>query len=273
MFVEIIIGLFLFVASLIDIKIREVPNFLSYGLVVFVSFHVIQEAILEKSFEIILSAIYGLAAVSLLGYLLYRLGQWGGGDVKLIFSMGIYYGLQFYKVPSLLKFVILMFFVGGLIGILYSIFAAIKHRKKFLKKAKFYLKDKKIHTIRLTITSSVILMLIISIFFKQTIIYLFLGIAFMLWIGFFLWLMVKSVEEITMIKSREINKLVEGDWLLETVKGKGLVVEPREIGLTKQDLIKLKKIGKKSVIIKEGLPFVPSFFIAYIILFLPIMPF
>jgi len=47
------------------------------------------------------------------------------------------------------------------------------------------------------------------------------------------------------------------------------VVEPRATGLTREDLRKLKKLYRmgrvKKVLIKEGVPFVPAFLVAFIL--------
>ena len=64
---------------------------------------------------------------------------------------------------------------------------------------------------------------------------------------------------------REINakKLREGDWLVDDIKLKAKTIKYNWEGLTKNDLVLLHKLNKK-VKIKEGLPFVPAFLIAFI---------
>ena len=66
-------------------------------------------------------------------------------------------------------------------------------------------------------------------------------------------------------------KLVEGDWLVKKVTGeKGSTIYPKT--LDRADLKKLlhwyEKGLAKNVTIKEGVPFVPAFLFAYILLLL-----
>lgn len=58
------------------------------------------------------------------------------------------------------------------------------------------------------------------------------------------------------------------EWLKETYKydqEREYIAGPGELGLTNEQLDRLKMLGIKQVIIKEGVPFVPSFLIAYVL--------
>jgi len=72
----------------------------------------------------------------------------------------------------------------------------------------------------------------------------------------------KSVEKVVMIKELNGKELREGDWLVRDVKVGGKVVRADWEGLQKEDLELLRK--KKKVKIKEGIPFVPGFFIGFL---------
>jgi hypothetical protein len=66
------------------------------------------------------------------------------------------------------------------------------------------------------------------------------------------------------------DKLTEGDWIANNIKIDGKYISgPKDLGIEKKQinqLIDLWKKGKiKKVLIKEGMPFIPSFFIAFII--------
>jgi len=76
------------------------------------------------------------------------------------------------------------------------------------------------------------------------------------------------VEETCFVQKRSVKNLTEGDWLAEdvVVNAKRVVpkktLEMREIRL----LQSLKAQGKlKYILIKEGIPFVPSFLLAYLV--------
>jgi prepilin signal peptidase PulO-like enzyme (type II secretory pathway) len=73
-----------------------------------------------------------------------------------------------------------------------------------------------------------------------------------------------------MIKKTDINKLTIGDWLVEPVKIRNkIIIRKSKTGLTKKQVDELRLLSKKGkikkVIIKEGIPFIPSFFIGYLV--------
>ena len=89
-------------------------------------------------------------------------------------------------------------------------------------------------------------------------------------ISFYMWLFVKAIEKVAMLKYVTPDKLTEGDWIAQEVKYKGKVITgPKDLGIEKKQIKKLvslyKKKKLKKILIKEGIPFVPSFLIAFII--------
>jgi len=73
-----------------------------------------------------------------------------------------------------------------------------------------------------------------------------------------------------MLKYVEPNRLTEGDWIAKEIKYNGkYICGPKDLGIERKqinELIKLynqKKI--KRILIKEGIPFVPSFLMAFVI--------
>ena len=73
-----------------------------------------------------------------------------------------------------------------------------------------------------------------------------------------------------MIKKVSVDKLTEGDWIVDDVKVGGKVIcGPKDLGISKEQIIELKKLAEdgkiKQVVIKEGIPFVPSFFMSFIV--------
>lgn len=326
MIYEVGIAIILFIASIIDIKTREVPNIISYGFMTFViliaynnlygnaeivnlaitlcssiaisliiiilsKFVVVKKFSLLHIYEnktlslillvsIIFPIIYyiiysginpfnyyiGFFVATIVGMGLYLTGQWGGGDVKLLMALGIYFGITFDAIPKFLVYFVLMFLAGGVIGIYYSIYNAIKNFKEFKSNAKHLLAIKKVRIIRLIVLMIAIVIIVFGLSKQDQTSYLYFGIGFIIWLGFYVWILVKCVEGITLIKQKKISELVEGDWLVSSIKVGTHTVKPREIGLTLKDIEILKKSKLDTVIIKEGLPFVPSFFIAFILL-------
>ena len=61
--------------------------------------------------------------------------------------------------------------------------------------------------------------------------------------------------------------MTEGDWLAEDVRvNKKVVVSRSTTGLSAKDVKKLKSLRKKTILVREGIPFVPGFFIAFLLL-------
>ena len=98
----------------------------------------------------------------------------------------------------------------------------------------------------------------------------------------YLMIVVKSVEDVAMIKYIDPEKLTEGDWIVDPIYvNNKLITGPKDLGIKKEQisqLLKFKKQGKINKIkVKYGIPFVPSFLIAFIltlilnkVIFLPI---
>jgi prepilin signal peptidase PulO-like enzyme (type II secretory pathway) len=81
------------------------------------------------------------------------------------------------------------------------------------------------------------------------------------------WIFMKVVEKEIMVKEYPISKLTEGDWVVHEVKnGKKIIVPANSTGITLEQIAQLKKTKLKSVTVKEGIPFVPGFMLAFIVL-------
>ena len=66
------------------------------------------------------------------------------------------------------------------------------------------------------------------------------------------------------------KQLTEGDWIVKEIKiGGKYITGPKDLGIEKKQINKLISLYKKKkvnkILIKEGIPFVPSFFIAYVV--------
>jgi hypothetical protein len=112
--------------------------------------------------------------------------------------------------------------------------------------------------------------LIIVFFAKDTITRgMILGLGLIIVVSFYLFLYIKSVEKVCMQKYVKPSELTEGDWIVENIViKKKVIASPKDLGVSKkqiEQLIKLYKEGKvKKVLIKEGIPFVPSFLLGLV---------
>lgn len=258
----------LLVAAYRDIQIREVPDTVSYGIIVLGLLGGLLSAIVYRDPNLFINHLSGFGIGFGIGLFMYYTKQWGGGDAKLLMGVGSILGFSMEN-TTFIVFIILLILSGALYGILYTLGLAFVHRKVFTKHLTKFMRTKKVVKMRFTaIFSSVIL---------------FIGLFFIEWPGHFavlfliiaiysvtyMWICTKVIETHILTKQYPVSKLVEGDWLIDDVKkGKKTIVKSLNTGLTVQQIKTLKKSKIKTVIVREGIPFVPSFLIAYCLLFL-----
>jgi Flp pilus assembly protein protease CpaA len=85
--------LFMIAASIYDLKDGEIPDEINYGFFLTLVVIGICLSISRSNTNLIVNSIYLGIAYFAAAYLLYRLGQWGGGDVKLLLGVGCTLGL------------------------------------------------------------------------------------------------------------------------------------------------------------------------------------
>ncbi|MBS3140860.1 prepilin peptidase [Candidatus Woesearchaeota archaeon] len=260
----IIVLIYLITASLYDIKTREVPDFLSYSLLAIALFFSLSKSIYFLTFSFILQSLFGMLIFLLLSFILYYSKQWGGGDAKLLIALGASFPvypeilLQYFSpnlsMPFQAILLINLAVFGSLYSILYAILVVIKNHslKNFNKK----------YLILLYLS---LLLFVISFFLEITFSLLLILVA-LLALYPFLYHFIKIFEKNFMNKTIPLSKVTEGDWLTENVyKNKKLILSKNLPGLTLQDIKRLKSLKIKQVKIKYGMPFIPSFLIAFII--------
>lgn len=258
------------IAAYSDIKTREVPDWLSYGTIFFgIGLRLIFSVVLSD-WSFIIQGILGLVAFLLLALVMFYTGQWGGGDSKLLIGIGVLIGLELtYKIPLLLIFWINALFIGAFYGLAYSFYLAFKHWKKFTKRFLILYRKHRIQRYILLGCSFIIIFIAFIIpdfFLKLT----FAVFALLLLLLVYVMVFVKAIEDVAMKKLVPIEKLTEGDWIVnDVVIGGKRICGPKDLGIEKkqiQQLLKLKKQKKISkILIKEGMPFVPSFFLAMLL--------
>ncbi len=277
--VFIIIALIaLAIASYTDIKTLEVPDWLSYSLIAIGLIGNLLFSIYYSDSIYIIRSLLGLVISVILGLIMFYTGQWGGGDSKVLFGIGAIIGINypftidFLFTDFFFKFIINMLFAGAVYGIIWITVMAVKNRKFLFKTLKKSFQDNKFKRIRL-ITGLISIIFLASIYFlpfldsKSKIISSILVII--LYFMNYLFVFVRAVEKVSMIKMIDPEKLTEGDWIVDEIKINGkYIAGPKDLGIEKskiQELIKYKKQGKiKKVKVKYGIPFVPSFLISMI---------
>ena len=287
----------LLVGSLTDLKTREVPDWVNYGLIIGgIGLNLLFSVVYSDQFIIakditfnnqvvhqyiisgqsyLMKSLVGLVIFFGIAYIMFYAGQWGGGDSKMVMGLGAMIGIDMsFKAPQFLFWFFLnALFVGALYGLLWSIFLVFKNKQKFLKKFKTISSEKRVVQARR-------LMLVVLIFLLLSIIFiepfysriLILSLALIILVTYHMWIFAKAIEKSCMHKLVEPSKLTEGDWIVNDIHVDGkYITGPKELGVSKSQIRKLvqfyqrKKI--KKILIKEGIPFVPSFLIAFIVTF------
>ena len=262
--VLIILGfIWVLFASIQDIRSTEVANWLNFSLIIFaLGFRFFYSLFATNNFIFFYQGIIGLIIFIILGNLFYYLKVFAGGDAKLMIALGTILPLTnsfSTNIKIMAVFLILFLFVGGFYGLFYGIFLAISHFKNFKKD--FVKKIKNNKKLIILTTALAIIIAILSILSESVLIFL----AIIIFIIPYLFLFAKSIDEACMIKNISPSKLQEGDWLYKDLKIKGKTIKAKWDGLSKKEIVMLKRANKK-VWIRKGIPFVPVFLISYLIL-------
>lgn len=250
-------------AAVFDLKTTEIPDQIPYAMIAIALFlHLIQAILLRSFWSILSSLFWGLSLLGF-GFLMYYLGQWGGGDAKILSAIGFLipelpqnFGIKL-LFPFPLSYSFNVFLVGATYMLAYAFIIALIHKKILFK----FLDDMKASSKVLSIGS---LVLFISFFLINWFLAKYFRISFdILFILkssllpliatialFVVWKFAKVVENVGFKKRIPISKLKVGDVLLESKLWEGI---------SKKELTKIKKSGKKFVVVKEGVRFAGTF--------------
>jgi len=266
----------LLIASITDLKKREVPDYVSYGLI-FVALAIsIINTIVEWNYTFLAQSVMGFILGLIVAYAMFYLGQWGGGDSKLIMGLGAILGFNIFPLFGANNFWLLILiasiiFFGASYGLIWSIFLAIKNHRVFMKHMNEWLQKREVMiTRRVMLVVILVLIVLVLTLLPEEFRLMILAFIAMFYILFYVWLFVKVIEETCMVKEIPINKLTEGDWIYKEVKiGNKYITGPKDLGVSREQIALLKKYaakGKiKTVTIKEGIPFIPAFLVAYVV--------
>ena len=261
--VVFLIGLalvFIIFAVVQDLKKREIANWLNFSLVIFaLAFRFFWSLFYSSNFSFFYQGLLGASIFFLLANFLYYSKMFAGGDAKLLFSLGAILPLSNLFLVNLNLYILFLFiflFSGAIFGLFSTTFLIIKYFRKFKKE--FLKQFKKNRNLMVVFLFFACFILIISISNNISIIF-----AILIFILPYVYLGAKSVDEVCMVKKIPPSRLSEGDWLYKDVLvGKTLIKKSWD-GLTKKDIKLLSK--KKSVLIRQGIPFSPVFLFSFLI--------
>ena len=278
MVIDIILLSLAFVAlvagTITDIRKREVPDWINFGLIFSgLGLRIVYSSI-TSDWMYLIYGLLGFGLFVIIAYTMFYAGQWGGGDSKLLMGLGAVLGipLSLNPFPLLFIFVVNALLAGALYGMVYSVVLAHTHKKDFMKNFRKIMHDKKVMRVRIVaLALSLIFIVMVIVMIKEMmIIWLLVSLIILAYLSIYLVVFVKAVEFSAMFKLVEPRQLTEGDWIAKEYSlGKEHLCGPKDLGISKKQierLIELKRNGKIDKIkIKEGIPFVPSFLIAYIV--------
>lgn len=260
-FLSVLALVWLVLASLQDLKKREVENWLSFSLIAFSSAYVVFNSILTQNLSYFLFNLLGLGVFVSLGFLFYYARVFAGGDAKLIMGLGIVLTSSLTlkgNFTSYLAFIFFLLISASVYGLAYSLAISLKNRKKFfIELKKNYSANKKL---LLAFFLASLASLAIPLVLRETLLYFYplILILFPLLIIYG-----KSVEA-CLILPTPYQKVTLGDWLYQKIRLGNKTISPHWEGLNESQLALIKKF-KKTVLIKNGIPFVPVFLLAFIL--------
>lgn len=258
----IVLGvIWLLIASIQDLKKREIANWLSFSLIIFIIGFRFFFSLFSGNFGFFYQGLIALGIFFTLSNLLYFGRMFAGGDSKLFVALGpiiAFYSSFHENLGIFFIFIFIFLFTGALYGLIATGFLAIKNSKKFKKE--FFKQFKKNKKLILSILCLAIIMGIFS-FFESSLIFF----SILIFLVPYLFLVAKSVDESCMVKKISAKDLTEGDWLYRDVKIGSKKIKANWNGLTKKDIRLLKKNNKK-VFIRYGIPYIPIFLISFMVL-------
>ncbi len=288
---DIILGITTFFMLLFgtieDFKKREVYDIISYTGIAIAVIVRLTYSLLTHDFHYVVYPLISLLFAIIFGVIMYYANQWGGGDVNILIALSLLLGtwpmyltnsfamkiISAIRSPHLVAFSFFMIFfflsmiMGVFVGLGYGVYIAIKEAKRFNKEFLRVIRDYKIFLIILTGAE---LVLLAEYVFTDDVRFLLLLVGLLV-------LKVVTIFSITieklLIKKVKPTELTEGDWIIEDIYVDGKKIYSKEQpGVTLSQIRELRRLYKqkkiKEVTIKEGFPFIPAFFLGYLVTFI-----
>jgi Flp pilus assembly protein protease CpaA len=266
----------LLVASYCDIRTREVPDWLNYSLICAGVATGLLASLVYGTWTYAAFSLLGLGVFVALAYVMFYAGQWGGGDSKLLMGIGAAAGLEFslsYPWLSAQNF-LFGFWINTLLAgvgyaIAWSIALGLRHRK--VVSERFAEEVSRRAMLRNIVLGASMLFAVFALFARipemRMAIFMLALISFF---SFYALMLIKAVEKSCMYKLMPPDKLTEGDWIAHDILiGGKYVCGPKDLGISKKQIALLRRFHTQKkisrILVKEGIPFVPSFLIGFIL--------
>ena len=248
-------------AVLQDLRRREVDNLWNFSLIAVALVYRLSASVYLSNYWFFINGIIGLFLFLILGNVLYYGRLFAGGDAKLLIALGTILPFSFNWITNFKIFgLFILFFLifGSIYVLIWALFLIGGNWNKFALEFKKYS-----YNYRKFIYGSLVIAGIWVIVVILTDI-VFIVISLIILLFPLLFIFAKAVEESCMVKSISVSKLTEGDWLYQDVIVGRKRIKSNWQGLSKDELQLLRKKYKRKVLIKQGIPFTPSFLFAFI---------
>lgn len=261
------------VASLCDLKSGEIPDTLSMGFTAAVLLISVGYSLERGSFSHVSETLMIGLIYFLVGYVIFKLGQWGGGDVKLLAGIGCALGLlnslnvgwpnsDFFHYT--LTYYVNIASVATPYVLIYALFLGFKNPESF-SRFKDNLKRKRT-MLALSLSFIPFMLTVMMEFGLFALFYLTIPALYLLSVY------LKAVEVVALQKNIPTLDLKEGDVLAhDLVVGDEKIFNKHNIeGLSREQVDRIKEFAKNGKIpdevrIKWGVKFVPIFLFAFMI--------
>jgi Flp pilus assembly protein protease CpaA len=255
LFVLFFIGLV--VATFQDLKRREIDDWLNLFLVISGLAYWFYYAFFSGDTSVIFHVGFLLVVMFLIMNLFYYGRVFAGGDAKLLFAMTPFFvGATFWmSLINIGVFALLLMIAGSIYGIFWSLVLWFLNREQVNAEMGKIWKGNKMLFVMVIVA---VLLMIFTV--KDMMFFILAGLFF---VFPFLYVFAKGLENVSMIREIKGSDLREGDWLVQDVKVGRRVVKANWDGVSLEEIKMLSK--KKKVLIKEGIPFVPAFLVAFIL--------
>jgi len=257
-------------ASYFDLRTGEIPEMVSRGFIFSILLMASAQSILNFNPSYVINSMVMGTAYFLFGYLMFYLGEWGGGDVKLLAGIGLSLGLlgaENYFLdeifPYYISYFINMAIVSSPYVILYSLILGLLKPEVFQK---FFENLKRKITV-VGVVMSFLPAIVAGSLGMGNAAFLYLLLPILLILSIYL----RIIEGIALQKTINVNKLKEGDMVAsDVVLDNKVIARRRDMdGLNNKQISEIQKLASEGKIPEEirirwGIKFAPILLFAFI---------